>query len=401
MNVVHVSINPVAGSPIRIVNALNLHTKVNARLITFRPDAYGLRTFENDLCWNNDKEKSLFVLDNADIIHLHQYFDLFKNNFNINFNNYLNRGKILIRQYHSVPWHAEWSVDKVLNEQIPKLVIGQFHERYYPNAAVVPNIVPINNPLYKPFHNKSEVIRIFFSPSTNVSAWDDRWATKGAPETIQMLKRLKNRFLDKIELVIVQNCPHALCMQKRRDCHIAIDELVTGSFHMTSLECLSQGLPTLAYLDDRICENLHKMTGANWLPWINTHLENAESHLVRLIEDDEYRIRVGKESRLWMEIYYDDSRLVEFFVRIYKELLENPKTSFPVRFDEKDPDILWKIRGAADALWDERRKRLGPPRYITNIKHLYCKGLRFARSLYNKYFRKTICKIINFSSIKK
>ena len=45
---VHVSYTPLAGSPIRIVNALNKWTDIKARLINLNPNIYGDRVFEED-----------------------------------------------------------------------------------------------------------------------------------------------------------------------------------------------------------------------------------------------------------------------------------------------------------------------------------------------------------------
>ena len=76
IKVIHFSITPLAGSPIRIVKALTEHTDVKARLVVLQPHAYGERTFENDLTWEHDREEALSLLEEADIIHLHHYMDL-------------------------------------------------------------------------------------------------------------------------------------------------------------------------------------------------------------------------------------------------------------------------------------------------------------------------------------
>jgi len=390
VKVLHVALTPVAGSPIRIVNALNAHTDVSARLVTLRPNAYGNRTFENDLIWSKNREETLDLLGSAEIIHLHQYFDLANNAFGIDFCEYQKEGIILIRQYHSVPWHGGWPMKKVLAEPIHKLVIAQYPERYYPSARVIPNLVPINHPLYTPLvrpPSRSQNVRVFFSPSTSVSAWDDRWATKGAPETIRMLKRIKKQFPDKVDLVVIKDCPHDLCMEERRSCDIVIDELVTGSFHLASLESLAQGLPTLAYLDNRILHNLRSITGCNWIPWINTHLEEAERYLIELIRNRDYRIDVGKKSREWMETFYSDTRLVDLFVDTYHALRSNPGLKFKLRFDERNPESIWAVRGEADSLWQEKFQRLGPPLCVVFMKRFCRKKKQLLRKVIEKLYK--------------
>lgn len=365
----HISITPVAGSPVRIVNALNSHTCVESRLVTLMPAAYGQRTFDSDLSYLENTDHSKSVIESADIIHFHQYFDLKNNGFGINFQDRIYQKKTLLRHYHSVPWHGGWSQEKVLSEPLPKLVIAQYPERYYPDAYVVPNIIPKDDPLYLPCEEKEGPIRIFFAPSSSAYAWEDRWNTKGAPETIRLLKKIKKKYRDKVEILIVQNTPHRKCMQLRKNCHIAIDEMITGSFHLASLEALAQGKPTLGFLDDRIKYNLKNLTGSDFLPWVESKLEDAEVKIEELINDHDYRIKAGESSRRWIDTYYSDSILVGKFLEVYEKLLNNKKiTSFGMRFDRNDSKKMWEICGKADEDWRLRKRKLSSPKQVLEAK---------------------------------
>ena len=51
MLIVHISYTPLAGSPIRIVNSINKHTVLKARLLNLDPNNYNKRIFEEDLIW--------------------------------------------------------------------------------------------------------------------------------------------------------------------------------------------------------------------------------------------------------------------------------------------------------------------------------------------------------------
>ena len=76
MLIVHISYTPLAGSPIRIVNAINKYTTLNARLINLNPSLYGNRIFQEDLIWEKDKEEALELISKADIIHFHHWMEL-------------------------------------------------------------------------------------------------------------------------------------------------------------------------------------------------------------------------------------------------------------------------------------------------------------------------------------
>ena len=83
IRVLHVALTPLAGSPIRIVNALNSHTAVRARLAVLDPGAYGSRTFPGDLDWQSHTDEVREVLGKVDILHLHHFFDLDDNPFKV------------------------------------------------------------------------------------------------------------------------------------------------------------------------------------------------------------------------------------------------------------------------------------------------------------------------------
>ena len=105
---------------------------------------------------------------------------------------------------------------------------------------------------------------LFFAPSRKDPTWtiekgQTRWDTKGYDETLKLLSYV-TRKCPKIEPRIRYSVPHDECLTEKRRSDIAIDELVTGSFHISSLESLSQGIPTLAYLDQRSIYNLANLT---------------------------------------------------------------------------------------------------------------------------------------------
>ena len=205
IKVAHIALTLLAGSPIRIVNALNKCKggDVEARLIVLREHAYGNRTFENDLSWKNDEEISREVIRSSDIVHFHHYFNLDSVlPFGESFLKMSAPDAKFLRQYHSHPMFIAKNnkslAHQVIYSDIPSVVIAQYPERNYPNSLVVPNIVPTGDKLYFPSEHRTGE-RIGFSPSTDRSAWDHdeatRWDTKGAPETLSCLRRIKNVFL--------------------------------------------------------------------------------------------------------------------------------------------------------------------------------------------------------------
>lgn len=357
----HFSLTPLAGSPIRIVKTLNEHTKVKARLVVLNPKAYGERVFENDLIWDADKDKLMDLLEKADIIHLHHFFDLEHNQFGINFLHYLKKGKKIIRQFHSTPMHISKSLygkedftKEIVYSDIPQLVIPHYPERFFPFARVVPNIVPIRDELYQKLDNKeSKFIKIFYAPSLATGAWEERWDTKGAPETKELLNKISS-YYQNVQIKFVYNLSHEKCLKERQKSHISIDEMVTGSFHLSSLESLSQGIPTFAFLDQRTLWNIEQLTGTIENPWLNFRLEEAEQALHELINDSDLRKEIGDYSREWMGKYWDDKKMILHYVNAYNDLLENPDLFLKPRFDLNNKRVMWFVREYDDVIWQAR-----------------------------------------------
>lgn len=366
MNVVHFSVTPLAGSPSRIVNAINAHTDLHAELIILNPNAYGARTFEGGYDWNQDRDTCLDLIKSADILHLHHYFPLDSNNpFGFNF---LETKIPIIRQFHSHPLTIAYGntdvANSIVNDEIPSLVIAQYHERMFPLARIVPNIVPINDLLYTPCENiDNEPITIAFSPSVTTSAWatiqnGSRFDTKGAPETISLLKSLKSNH-KYMQPRIITDKPHVECLRLKRDSAMVIDDLVTGSYHLSSLEALSMGKPTFCFIDRRTEAVIKEITGCDEIPWVNTKIEEAEYVLDAFLSDPSLRQSFGKESRKWIERYWNDATLISHFVTAYEELLKSPQKFTRPRFDKDDAYMRWMLRDQYEVQWYARKALAG------------------------------------------
>lgn len=366
VSVVHVALTPLAGSPYRIVNALNRVAHIDARLVVLDPFAYGNRTFAGDLSWKSDIDEVRELLHNADIVHLHHFFELTHNPFGVDFSRECPRARFL-RQFHTHPLTIAQGdasrAEEIVHSAIPQLVIGQYHERFYPNARVVPNIVPLSHELYKPVKRCATDPTLFFAPTVDYSAasappGNTRWDTKGAPETEALLLNVVNG-CGKGRVEIRRNIPHDQCLREKQASDIAIDEMVTGSFHLTSLEALAQGLPTFAYLDSRSLDTLSELTGTHTHPWLNFRLEEAQAPLAEMIKDGGLRREIGAFARDWMEKYYNERQMVSYYENAYKDLLECPETFDKARFDTSSRRQVFLAQQRDDLVWQSRKTRIG------------------------------------------
>lgn len=355
MKIIHFSITPLAGAPLRLVKAINASTGHEARLIDLR--CYGAEDFGQDVVFSEEKDRAIELANEADIIHLHNYLYYDSRQFApIDFWELRRKGKLFVRQFHSDPSLVARVMGttqaELLVQDIPGLVVAQFQERKYPHCMVVPNVIPENYPLYIPSEADPE-FDIFFGPTLTIGAWDARWNTKGMPETEQIIASVCRKNGAKYKLM--HKTPLGQALTAKRSSRIVVDEMVTGSYHISGIEGLSQGKPVLSYLDDRARWMMSHFSGTDLCPFINVRMEDAYTVLDYLLTHPDEVNEIGRESRVFVENHWSQKKLIKHFQEVYEKLvndpglicrqpelrIEKPGTRF---FASTLPDLIYKGR---------------------------------------------------------
>jgi len=212
-------------------------------------------------------------------------------------------------------------VADLIYDSTPSVVIGQYPEPFFPNSRVVPNLLPVDDSRYKTEDGSIE-FDFVFTPSNRQSAGDVRWGTKGAPETVRLLRDVQRRTGAKIR--VINNRPLAEVMEAKRRSRVVIDELITGSYHLSGLEGLSLGKPVVSYLNPRMERLVRYLSGSDRLPFVNTRIEDACPLLEALYHDTSMCEALGHFSRKWIEQFWNESRMVGHFEELYNDLLVDP-----------------------------------------------------------------------------
>ena len=323
--VVHIARTSLAGAPIRIVNALNKYTDYNARLITYLPSraADGSCIYQEDLNWMNNKEEALNLIKQADIIHFHHWFEMRLNPFLIDFNEVCKPNCKFLRHFHSDKEYlekGEVNFAKLYDSDVlPKVVIPHCPERTFLDLPIVPNIFPINDEEYLPKETHNEKIKVLFSATSGASMYVRRWNTKGYEQVSKLLKDLSEEY--DFEYVEVKNKTFKEAMQLKRECDIVVGDIVTGSYHLTELEGLCQGKPTLTWLDGRSVSTFMNVFKSPEVPFVNVNIDYIKDVLPEIVKNEALRKDLGKYSRYWIEKYYRDDVLIKKFEDVYSELL--------------------------------------------------------------------------------
>ncbi|MYL83379.1 glycosyltransferase [Desulfovibrio aerotolerans] len=322
LRVVHFSRTPLAGMPVRLVRALTRHAGIEARLV----DASRFGLFGQDVVFDETPELAQALAEAADIIHLHNYLGLGSTAFApIDFAALARRGAAVVRQFHSTPELVAGTmgipVAELLADPLPALVIAQYPERLYPNALVVPNFVPEDEADYQP-GDGPPTVDVFFSHTKATGAFEDRWNTKGAPETLALLADLAQKH------TLARDCvcglPLAQALARKRRARLVIDDLASGSYHLTGLEGLAMAKPTLSFLDGRCLELLAAFAGTSRCPFVNVRLEDAGAAIAALLDDPAAAAAVGWAGRDWLHAHWSAKTRVAFYVEAYERLLRDP-----------------------------------------------------------------------------
>lgn len=319
INVVHITENPIAGSPMNLSLALNKYQadKVHSRHIA-ASDRNENRVYKSDLLTGvHTFEEIREVIEAADVLHFHNFYksqELFRRYPELWA---LAEVRPRVWQVHSQRSIAWMPITEGLEDPKARhLVIGQYHPREWPECTVVPNVIDIEDPSLRPQERLWDgPLRVAFSPSRiGLLGWDN----KGYYETVPILQQLVDEGV--ISADIIYNEPHVACLRRRGLCHIAVDEIITGSYHLCSLEALSQGCIAVAGLDETQVKTLLDLTGASYLPWGVEHPETLKKGLLMAADHPNESKQWAEYGRKWMETYWHPSDMTKRFVDIYESL---------------------------------------------------------------------------------
>ncbi len=347
--IVQVARTNCAGAIWRIHDAINRYTEHTCRTITASNITNG-RRFPQDILLNQVHEvKHLLV--KADVIHFHNWID-HESPEMLQYRHYF-QGKRMVLQYHTEPalLQRQFRRDVVTRNDISTLVIAQKHVRFYPNSIPVPNLVDIWDFNLMPVQRNNPRLRVIYTPSDlkAYAIYGNTCCGKGYPQVLPLLKKLQAEGIIDYEVITDKTWDELMPIKQKAD--ICIDECVTGGYHLCSLEALSQGLVTIAWLDEKTQKAIHGIVGRETeLPWVNTRQDVLETALRQLAANPARVAEIKTASRQWMEVNWEPKILVNRFLNAYWPVSENV-----VKEDAGIP----ARSGAIDRRWGNSNKLTG------------------------------------------
>ena len=307
-----VSATPLAGMPWRTMKVCNRFLEEDggwAKPIIYDERAYGKRMYPPGISGSPSEIDEIY--EEADVVILSSYMG--KEHA---------RGRPYTRHYSTEPFRwVEQSPEKHNST-----VVAQYQARFAEHLDVLPNAIPIDNPLYKPGIKSDEIINIVYSPTSRV---DEGWANKSYKEVMLVFRQILNDLdlKNKVNIYLLENAPHETVMAARRKAHIVIDECSTGSYHSTTLEGLSCGASVLVWIDADTQFAIKRLFEKDIsFPVIQSLEKELYPNLRMLIENPTLLKSNMKESRKWMEKHYSEQWQAGKWIKWHQHFLLNSKT---------------------------------------------------------------------------
>jgi glycosyltransferase involved in cell wall biosynthesis len=137
---------------------------------------------------------------------------------------------------------------------------------------------------------------------------------KGTDYILSIVKKLEKKL--PVEMVLIEDKPHDICMEIKSTCDIYIDQIADKGgwgYGMSSVESLAQGLAVCTFLNQKYMDFIPDH------PFINVNYENLEFELSKLIMDEAYRSETAKRGREWVIKMHGIKYVMDALYKYYKE----------------------------------------------------------------------------------
>jgi len=173
--------------------------------------------------------------------------------------------------------------------------------RLMPEARWQPNLVPEQEPLFRPAERGwSGPLQVAHSPT--------RKDLKNTDELLAVVRELAQAGIA-LDLDLIDNVPNSECLARKRSAHVLFDHM-QGYYGVSSLEGLSQGLAVIAGLDEWNRAHVAEFSGTEDLPWVVARDRDELALGLRGLARDMERCReIGAASRRFVEERWSEAKV--------------------------------------------------------------------------------------------
>jgi hypothetical protein len=288
MKVAIFSRTPLAAAPFELWKSLKKYTTIEAALVNSSLRYNDGRVFPGHLQWPTPLAEA--AMREAEVWHIHNYL--------IDALPKIKNGQGVMAQFHSLPRLGNWAcLMAFANKNYTIRQPGQIAEYKLP---ALPNIIDPDE--YRPERRRDARVTIGFAPTSHAPVGHP--ASKGYSEVLVILAAVAA--VRDVEICLIENRPYTVNLKMKSNCHILVDDVVTGNWHRTSLEGACFG-----------CAVVNKN---RTMPFVHASLSNLKDRLLWLIDNPNILASVQEQSRVWVESEWHGMDLVQDYAKVYKEM---------------------------------------------------------------------------------
>ena len=119
---------------------------------------------------------------------------------------------------------------------------------------------------------------------------------------IQRVSRILRNQGVEVDIELITNTTYRECIWRKSRCDIVMDECVTPSFHLSSLEGLALGKMTVCWVDDKVNSVLTNITGADSNPFHGDYIGWLEDILIEKLTGGREKYKKQRQMRAYNAI---------------------------------------------------------------------------------------------------
>lgn len=322
MRILHLANTPLSNAPENLASCQR-HMGYDSRLLLAHKTGRN-KIFVGGSLWSDLSYEELEdIFTKADIIHFHNFTwtqEIFVKHLPLKA---IAKSKKCVVQFHSDRRAHEDFEDNLRDPFFngKRLVIAQYQVRQYPECEwVVPNPLPLHEDKFRLLRRGKwgdvPPLCISYAPSNmHLTGWD----YKGYDKIKPYLNRIPNISTD-----IITNSPYEECLTRKSYAHVGIEEIFTGSYHLSLLEYMALECVALGNMDDLTSKALTSAIGEEafkTMPYQQVDcLEDVGVVIESFKRDPALAKEIAGESRRWMEKYWSPESLMPIYNNIYESI---------------------------------------------------------------------------------
>lgn len=187
-------------------------------------------------------------------------------------------------------------------------VCAPYLSEFLPSSQVLPLGIDLEQYKFQPLSLEMDSLVLLHAPTHT--------GNKGTHFIESAIDKLKNEG-EKIIYKRASNITHSQLLKEYENCHLFIDQIVSGWYGTASIEAMAIGRPTICFLREKYFQYIdygHK------IPIINANPDTIYECIKMILRDKKSLSEIGRKSRSFVEDVHDVKKITFKLIQEYHSL---------------------------------------------------------------------------------